>query len=62
MFVRFKDHWAAQAGRAGVKADWFATWRNWVRKERPATNGVDGLQPGAAEYLRQHQGESDEAF
>jgi hypothetical protein len=30
----FKDHWIAQPGRQGVKADWEATWRNWIRKER----------------------------
>jgi len=28
---KFRDHWHAQAGRHGVKLDWLATWRNWVR-------------------------------
>lgn len=32
---RFRDHWTAAAGSKGVKADWSATWRNWVRNERP---------------------------
>ena len=31
---RFKDYWTAQAGSKGVKLDWDATWRNWVRAER----------------------------
>lgn len=31
---RFRDHWTAAAGSKGVKADWPATWRNWVRNER----------------------------
>ena len=31
-FPRFKDYWLAQPGRKGVKADWPATWRNWIRK------------------------------
>ncbi len=31
---RFRDHWAAKAGKDGVKLDWLATWRNWVRGER----------------------------
>jgi hypothetical protein len=31
---KFKDHWVAKAGKAGVKLDWEATWRNWVRDER----------------------------
>jgi hypothetical protein len=27
----FKDYWISEAKR---KADWFATWRNWIRKQR----------------------------
>ena len=30
---KFRDHWIAQPGRDGVKSDWLATWRNWVRRE-----------------------------
>lgn len=30
---RFRDHWIAKAGKDGVKLDWLATWRNWVRNE-----------------------------
>lgn len=33
-FARFRDHWIAQPGSRGVKTDWAATWRNWVRNER----------------------------
>lgn len=29
---KFRDYWCAQPGQKGVKADWQATWRNWVRK------------------------------
>ena len=29
---RFLDHWRAQAGQRGVKLDWGAAWRNWVRR------------------------------
>lgn len=32
----FRDHWIAQPGSRGRKADWFATWRNWVRRENSA--------------------------
>lgn len=28
----FVDHWRAQPGQRGVKLDWVATWRNWIRK------------------------------
>ncbi|MDE1906005.1 MAG: YdaU family protein [Rhodospirillales bacterium] len=40
-FQRFRDFWISQPGAKGVKLDWFATWRNWVRNERarPAVNG-----------------------
>lgn len=31
---RFRDHWTAKPGKDGVKLDWLATWRNWVRGER----------------------------
>lgn len=31
---RFKDFWIAQPGTKGVKLDWDATWRNWVRNEK----------------------------
>jgi uncharacterized protein YdaU (DUF1376 family) len=29
----FKDFWIAKAGSGGVKLDWGATWRNWVRSQ-----------------------------
>lgn len=29
---KFRDYWAAQPGQRGVKRDWGATWRNWVRR------------------------------
>jgi uncharacterized protein YdaU (DUF1376 family) len=33
--AKFKDHWTAAPGSKGVKSDWEATFRNWVRAERP---------------------------
>lgn len=33
----FRDHWAAMPGARGCKADWLATWRNWVRREQPSS-------------------------
>lgn len=29
---KFRDYWRALPGQKGVKADWPATWRNWVRR------------------------------
>lgn len=30
--ARFVDYWRGAPGQKGVKADWYATWRNWMRK------------------------------
>lgn len=29
----FIDYWIAQPGQKGVKTDWAATWRNWMRRK-----------------------------
>lgn len=41
----FRDYWCAKGGADARKADWDATWRNWVRREKPramprAPNGL----------------------
>ena len=41
---RFRDYWIAQPGVKGRKADWPATWRNWVRNER-APHGAAAGRP-----------------
>jgi hypothetical protein len=33
VFAEFKDYCVAQPGQKGVKLDWEATWRNWVRRQ-----------------------------
>jgi uncharacterized protein YdaU (DUF1376 family) len=33
-FLGFRDYWIAQPGQKGVKLDWTATWRNWVRNQK----------------------------
>ena len=35
VFASFRDYWIAQPGQRGVKVDWFATWRNWLRRDNP---------------------------
>lgn len=37
---RFRDYWIAKPGREGFKADWLATWRNWVRREAERTSAA----------------------
>jgi len=34
VFEDFHDYWIAKPGQGGVKLDWLATWRTWVRKQR----------------------------
>jgi len=44
VFDSFKDYWVAKAGSQGVKLDWQATWRNWVRNQniaKPLVNRFD---------------------
>jgi hypothetical protein len=33
-FDSFKDFWIAKPGAGGVKLNWEATWRNWVRSQK----------------------------
>jgi hypothetical protein len=33
VFEEFKDYWTALPAGKGTKADWTATWRNWVRRQ-----------------------------
>lgn len=49
---RFRDFWISKPGKDGRKADWQATWRNWVRAERGgaarrADDPVQRLMAGA---------------
>lgn len=47
---KFSDYWPAKAGRAGVKKDWDATWRNWIR------TAMERNQPRKPQAQRQQQG------
>ena len=41
VFEIFKDYWAGISGAKGVKLDWLATWRNWVRRQNKETAKAD---------------------
>ena len=45
---RFKDYWVGLAGAKARKADWEATWRNWIRKTiadaKPKLTAITGGQ------------------
>lgn len=34
----FIDYWHSSTGAKACKADWLATWRNWIRSHRPLGN------------------------
>lgn len=39
---RFRDHWMGEAGARGRKANWNATWRNWMRRAMEDRHGRRG--------------------
>ncbi len=46
---QFRDYWIAKPGAAGVKLDWPATWRTWVRragKGSPVAQGKNARSGG----------------
>lgn len=48
---KFFDHWRAQPGKDGRKADWPATWRNWCRNDicqrsHPPPHAARAPKPG----------------
>ncbi len=51
---KFRDYWIAQAGAKGVKLDWDATWRNWIRRAMENHKGsqTDTLAPADAKAAR----------
>lgn len=52
--AKFKDYWKAAAGAKGVKLDWPATWRNWVRSALQR-QGARGSPSAGRTAFRQHQ-------
>jgi uncharacterized protein YdaU (DUF1376 family) len=42
---KFHDYWKAQPGQRGVKLDWDATWRNWIRNAKGQGNGHRTANP-----------------
>lgn len=42
---KFRDYWHGRAGKEARKADWPATWRNWIRKADVPRGARAGPQP-----------------
>ncbi len=51
VFAAFRDYWIAQPGQKGVKTDWDATWRNWIRNTRVSTNSQPAKQDRKLDLL-----------
>lgn len=53
VFEGFRDYWVAQPGQKGVKTDWTATWRNWVRRQQtPKKTAADERRDQMAQLTR----------
>lgn len=65
--LRFRDYWVGRAGAGGVKLDWPATWRNWVRTsaeklgKTPRQSAAPGA-PSAAGFYAAFGSEEQEAW
>src|SRR5205814_92454 len=46
--LKFRDYWIALPGAKGLKADWPATWRNWIRRITETTGATNGNRPHSA--------------
>ena len=51
VFDAFRDYWIAQPGSKGLKADWTATWRNWIRNTRVSPNSQPAKQDRKMDLL-----------
>lgn len=49
VFEQFKDHWL---GNAETKADWTATWRNWLRNDRKFSKPRQPVESSAPRHRR----------
>lgn len=59
---QFKDYWIAMPGQRGVKLDWCATWRNWIRRLGSSPPARSERFDGLSYVMRQARvkGEQDE--
>jgi len=72
VFAGFRDYWIAKAGKDGIKLDWLATWRNWIRNQKQtgvknygnavtkskSQIGIEGLAAAKAKRLARTTGQT----
>lgn len=61
VFAEFRDYWIAKPGQGGVKLDWDATWRNWVRRQSGPKGPQAGLPAAARTALCDWRGDPYQA-
>lgn len=49
--ANFRDYWIARPGAGGVKLDWPATWRKWVRSSKVKPMGTAGPMNDPADKI-----------
>jgi hypothetical protein len=54
---KFVDYWSSISGGKGMKTDWQATWRNWIRnnKKPKRTSRQDENKKAIREFLKNEQ-------
>jgi hypothetical protein len=64
----FVDYWISQPGQKGVKTNWDATWRNWMRRKQgdiktttAKRKPITKADQNAAEYQRIYGGGNERA-
>ena len=50
--AKFRDYWIAKPGQQGVKLDWPATFRNWIRSAREGPPRAPASKPAIAQNFR----------
>lgn len=53
----FRDYWRGVSGGKGCKLDWSATWRNWVRNEKPQARASPASYESAKDRSRREAAE-----
>jgi len=48
VWALFRDYWIAKPGAMGLKTDWRATWRNWVRREQSSGGNKNAIRRESA--------------
>lgn len=61
--AQFKDFWIGKAGKDGIKLNWEATWRNWIRRNYDAPDQqTSGVEKFSAQWWRNFLGVVDGKF